>query len=213
MSSLRLMSLRYHTFGPIDLTIAAGDCAALSGPSGSGKSLMLRAIADLDQHSGGVFLDDTPAEDEPAPRWRCRVGLLLAEPQWWEDRVEAHFMAGCRTPEDATGHEWSVIGLLERVGFEKDVLGWTTSRLSSGERQRLGLVRLLERRPDAMLLDEPTASLDPANVERVETLIADYRHNFSAATLWVSHDPGQIPRIADRGYRLEDGRLNPQDLP
>ena len=98
---------------------------------------------------------------------------------------------------------------LEALGFSDDVMNWVVSRLSTGERQRLALLRLLINRPRALLLDEPTASLDPSNVGPVENLLEDYRKETKAPMLWVSHDPPQADRVADRKYEISEGRLKP----
>ncbi len=173
------------------MTIEAGQCIGLSGPSGSGKTLMLRAIADLDDYSGQIFLDDVECRATPAPQWRRQVGLLPAESQWWRDTVGEHFPSN---PEAA---------YLEGLGFDMDVLAWQISRLSSGERQRLALARLLNNRPQALLLDEPTASLDQANIDNAENVITEYRRKTEAAVLWVSHDMAQIARAARRHFRID----------
>ena len=120
---------------------------------------------------------------------------MLAESQWWHDRVGEHLA-------DVD------ISLLEALGFGQDVLDFEVPRLSSGERQRLALIRLLSNGPQALLLDEPTASLDPENTRRVERLLTDYRGQHQAPILWVSHDPGQIKRIADRHYEIVTGKLS-----
>jgi ABC-type iron transport system FetAB ATPase subunit len=73
-------------------------------------------------------------------------------------------------------------------------------RLSTGERQRLALLRLLAGKPQVLLLDEPTASLDPRSTRAVEQLVTHYRLHHQAAVLWVSHDADQARRIADRYY-------------
>jgi ABC-type iron transport system FetAB ATPase subunit len=198
VSRLRIEGLRSHGLGPVDLIVAAGECIAVSGPSGSGKTLLLRAIADLDPHVGEVYLDDQPARRFHPAQWRRRVGLLPAESQWWYETVGAHFAVAEET-------SW------QALGFERAALDWQIARLSTGERQRLALLRLLCNRPAVLLLDEPTAALDPVNVTRVEALLRDYRTQHDAAVLWVSHDPQQIRRVADRHYRIEHGRLVAQD--
>ena len=71
----------------------------------------------------------------------------------------------------------------------------------------LALIRLLVNQPRVLLLDEPTANLDPASVERVEALLMRYRQQTGAAVLWVSHDPAQIARVATRHLSLQGGRL------
>lgn len=191
---LRLDSLRFRGVGPIELTVPAGGCVAVSGPSGCGKTSLLRAIADLDLHDGQVFLDGLECAAFVAPEWRRRVGILLAESGWWSDRVGDHFAV-----RDASA--------MARLGFGPEAFDWTVARLSTGERQRLALLRLLGNRPVVLLLDEPTANLDPASVSKVESLLADYREEEGAAVLWITHDVEQGRRIADRRLRFEAGRL------
>jgi ABC-type multidrug transport system ATPase subunit len=191
---LRIEALEFRTFGPIDLVVEPAECVALAGPSGSGKTLFLRALADLDPQAGRVLLDDTECEDVPAPEWRRRVGLLPPETHWWYETVGEHF--GELDPR------W-----LERLGFAPGVLGWAVSRLSTGERQRLGLLRVLSNRPQALLLDEPTANLDPESEARAEALITDYRKESGSPVLWVTHDASQASRIGGRRFRLDEGRL------
>lgn len=205
LSPLRIEALRFLDRGPVDLTIDAGECVALAGPSGCGKSLMLRALADLDPHEGLVRLGDAATGDLDAPSWRARVGLLPAESQWWSDTVGEHFPEtdGCE-PRAA----W-----LEQLGFAPEAMSWTVSRLSTGEKQRLALLRLLCNLPQALLLDEPTGSLDPAGVTRVENLLSAHRKDHGTPVIWVTHDPGQMARVADRGFRMDAGRLVEQVYP
>jgi len=190
MAELRLQGLKTRNLAPIDLTLAARELVFLSGPSGSGKSLLLRALADLDQHEGEVWLDGNPCSSLSAPEWRRQVGLLPAESFWWHDKVGDHF------DQTSLKAGQALETLLARLGFEPEVLGWSVIRLSTGERQRLALARLLALRPQALLLDEATANLDPPNRDRVETLIQDYRRTAGAPILWVSHDPEQRLRLA-----------------
>ena len=199
MAVLHIERLSRLHVGPVDLTVASGSCVCISGPSGAGKTLLLRAVADLDPHEGEIWLDDQACSAMPAHQWRRRVAYLPAESRWWAPTVAAHLS---RVPDTAA---------LAALGFEPDVLTWEVARLSSGERQRLALLRLLGNDPQALLLDEPTAALDPASRARVETVVADYRRLHGAAVLWVSHDPAQIVRIADRHYRLENGCLRQEE--
>lgn len=189
MGDLRIEGITILGGGPFHLRVKAGECVGITGASGSGKSLLLRAAADLDPHEGRVALDGVAAETIPGHQWRRRVGLLPAESRWWADRVGDHF--------ETADERW-----LAEMGFEPEAMEWSVSRLSSGERQRLGLLRLLAVRPKALLLDEPTANLDGENVRRAERVIGEYRRMFSPPVLWVSHDPEQIRRVADRHLRL-----------
>lgn len=213
MAGLRLEGIKPRVLEPVDLALVPGELVFLSGPSGSGKSLLLRAIADLDPHAGEARIDDAPRSAMSAPEWRRRVGLLPAESHWWEDSVGDHFPNPY--PPVARGRKQSAgrllsQGLLERLGFGPEVLGWSVSRLSTGERQRLALARLLANGPQVLLLDEATANLDPPNRERVETIVQDYRRDLVAAVLWVSHDPEQRRRLAGRRLIIRSGLLEPE---
>jgi ABC-type sulfate/molybdate transport systems ATPase subunit len=194
VSRLQIESLCFQDRGPIDLTIDAGECAALSGSSGSGKTLLLRAVADLDPHEGRVFLDGIESQSVAAPAWRRRVGLLCPESHWWFEAVGEHL--GEFEPR------WLV-----SLGLDLEIVHWPVARLSTGERQRLAMVRLLANRPESLLLDEPTANLDAENTASMEALVADYRTETGAAVLWVSHDPAQGRRVSSRLFRLEGGLL------
>lgn len=178
----------------LDLHIKPGELVCLSGPSGSGKSLLLRAIADLIPHQGRVRLDEHDCDSMPAHLWRRQVALLPAESQWWADRVGGHFTC-------------TDVALLQSFGFTQDVMNWQVARCSTGEKQRLAICRLLCQQPAALLLDEPTASLDPKNVTQVEKLINRYRQEQQAPVLWVSHDQVQIARMADRHFEISDGQI------
>lgn len=197
MPTLELDAVTVMGRGPFSLFVAPGATAGLFGPSGSGKSLLLRAAADLLPHGGTIRLDGVPAESIPAPEWRRRVGLLPPDPVWWHDRVGPHL--GC--PDD------DCLRILEQLGFDRDVLGWEVIRLSSGERQRLALARLLARRPKALLLDEPTANLDPENASRIEVIVADYQREHEAPAIWVAHDRAQLGRIAASIHALSQRGL------
>ena len=192
---LQIEGLRYLDRGPVDLVIEPGECVSVMGASGAGKTLLLRALADLDPHEGRVILDSLVCAEMPGPEWRRKVGMLPTESAWWADSVGLHF------PQSFSGEA------LAPYGFEPAALAWDVQRLSTGERQRLAIARLLARTPKALLLDEPTGSLDPDNVERMEHLLAQYREDRGAPVLWVSHDPDQAERVATRHLTLRDGRL------
>ena len=196
MPTLTLERLATRHVGPIDLHIEAGECVCLRGTSGSGKSLLLRAVADLDAHDGEARLDARACASMPAPTWRSQVMLIAAESHWWTPRIGDHFADPCEPA-------W-----LDRLALPRDALDWQVARCSTGERQRLALLRALARRPATLLLDEPTGNLDVDGTTRVEALIADYRREQSAPVLWISHDPAQAARVAGRRFLLADGRLH-----
>lgn len=188
-------ALRVRHVGPLFLRLAAGECVGLAGASGSGKTLLLRALADLDPHAGQAYFRGQAASAIPGPAWRAQVGLLPTESHWWHHRVGDHF----QDPRPDPG----------ALGLPTEVYHWSVERLSSGERQRLALLRLLNRTPAVLLLDEPTANLDPAAARQVEALLDEYRLRHQAALLWVGHDTGQLRRVCARGWQLENGLLQP----
>jgi len=192
---LTVTDLRRPGLGPISLSLAAGECVAVRGASGAGKSLLLRAIADLDPNEGSASLDGHGRAEMPAPEWRRRVAYLAAEPGWWADQVWEHF------------DDWSAArDLIEKLGLPAEAGDWPVSRLSTGERQRLALARSLLLEPQALLLDEPTSGLDPEAVERVEGIIRE-RLSRGVCALWVTHDRAQAERVAQRSLEIEAGRL------
>jgi ABC-type bacteriocin/lantibiotic exporter with double-glycine peptidase domain len=169
----------------------------LSGASGSGKSRLLRAVADLEPHGGQISLDNLNQQSVPAHQWRRQVVMVPAESQWWFDEVSAHF------PEGAGER------LPAALGFTAEVMDWSVSRLSSGERQRLALWRALVQEPDALLLDEPTANLDNELTEAIERWLLQEIEQRQIATLWVAHDSAQIHRVANAHYRIRGSALEP----
>ena len=199
-SGLQIINVRPQGRGPYSLRIAPGECVSLRGASGSGKSLLLRAIADLDPHDGQMMLDNIASTQIDAPQWRKQVSLLPVESQWWFDEVGAHF------PDNEC--PW-----LEPLGFTAETMGWQVSRLSSGEKQRLALARTLMNQPRVLLLDEPSASLDPKSTAAVEQLVASYRRDTNAAVLWVSHDAQQAIRVGDRHLQLTKHGFEPGSEP
>jgi len=181
---------------PVDLDLEDGLCATLEGPSGAGKSLLLRAIADLDPTEGEVFLDDVARAAIPAPEWRRRVAYLPAVPGWWRSQAREHFA------------DWSAAsGLLARLGLDSALGERPVRLLSTGERLRLALVRLLLTEPRVLLLDEPTGPLDSDGVAAVESLLSE-RLAAGAAILIVTHDPAQADRLAGPRYVMAGGRLS-----
>lgn len=191
---LRLEQLQPHGLDRFDLKLSAGECVAVQGPSGSGKTLLLRAIADLDPCPGDVLLNGVSRSAMSGPAWRRRVMYVAAESGWWAERVGEHF----EDWQDTSGRHGS-------LGLPADCDEWPVQRLSTGERQRLALLRALEAAPSVLLLDEPTSGLDETAVAAVEDLLDGHRRD-GAALVWVTHDPAQAARVATRRLNLDSGR-------
>lgn len=192
---LRLSGVRHDGLHPVDLALAPGELVFISGPSGSGKTRLLRAVADLDPHQGDIWLEGSRCDDFAPSEWRRRVGWLPTESHWWARSAADHFA----NPPDETA--------LGDLNLEPVVMKRPVDQLSTGERQRLALLRLMINAPRILLLDEPTASLDDSSAGRVEALVRNYIKESQGAALWVSHDPEQARRIASRRFRMREGRL------
>ncbi len=193
---LSVSALARPELEPVSFELADGECIAIGGASGSGKTLLLRAIADLDPNDGAVRLDGAAREAMPAPEWRRQVVYVAAEPGWWRDTVGGHFA------------DWAAArDLVAATGLPDDCHAWPIARLSTGERQRLGLVRALALEPRVLLLDEPTSGLDDAATEAVEGLIRA-RLAAGASALWVTHDAQQGRRLARRALVCAGGAVS-----
>jgi putative ABC transport system ATP-binding protein len=190
---LQVSDLRTAILKPASFALSMGECIAIRGSSGAGKTLLLRAVADLDPNAGTVILENRDRSTIPGPEWRRLVGYVPAEPSWWAETVGEHF-----------ADRAAAAVFLKNLGFPDKTESWPISRLSTGERLRLALVRALIMRPKVLLLDEPTASLDAASVTAVESLIAAERRS-GLAVLWVTHDAAQARRIAHRQLVVEAG--------
>jgi ABC-type iron transport system FetAB ATPase subunit len=177
---------------PVKLCLHVGEIVTLRGPSGIGKSRLLRAIADLEPaRAGSVMLRGAELAAMPAPKWRDRVRYLAAEPGWWAATPAPHFreISAVRTR-------------LAALLLADDILDRPLAELSTGERQRLALLRGMEGAPAVLLLDEPTSALDPASSDAVIDLLRAYARRGGAALL-VTHNPQQARLLGDRHFHLD----------
>jgi tungstate transport system ATP-binding protein len=191
----------------VSLRIAAGERVALVGSNGSGKSTLLRTLH-------GLVL---PTQGQVTLAPGVRQAMLFQRPHMlrlsalnnvalgvWLDRSLA---LNWRAAQNLA------LQALQRVGLQA-VAKQSARQLSGGQQQRLALARAWARQPDVLLLDEPTASLDPHAKREVEALMADFANNQERALtlVWASHNLGQVKRLATRVVYLEFGRVL-ADLP
>ena len=199
IARLRIENLRSAHAGPFNLTLAPGECIAITGQSGSGKTLFLRMLADLDPSEGMVALDGQDRRCYPAPTWRARVTYCAAEPGWWANTIVSHF-----SPETSV----RAAQLAPALGLDPALLKASVAQLSTGERQRFALIRGLVLKPAVLLLDEPTGSLDTGSTERVEWVLAESASSGTSIVM-VTHNPAQAQRLGARQFRMQSGRLHP----
>lgn len=193
--SLFVEGLRNALAGPFSFSVATGQCLAVTGASGSGKTVLLRMIADLDAHEGRITFDGVDRASLPAPAWRRQTGLVPARSGWWADHIGEHF-----APErESTWRALATDLLLPPALFERSI-----EEASTGERQRLALVRALLAEPRLLLLDEPTASLDPVATQAVEAVVSR-RLAAGTTVIWVTHDAAQAERIGSTTLHMHAG--------
>jgi len=178
-------------FGPYNFLLQPGECLVITGPSGSGKSVLLRALADLNESVGEVILDGNPRNSMPGPEWRRKVRYLAAEPGWWAETSVEHFHNG----------DWLRQNLVS-LGLETALVDRSVAELSTGERQRMALLRALEDSPAVLLADEPTAALDEDAIKKAETLLGNYVGQGGILVL-VTHSNQQAKTFGKKRLKLE----------
>lgn len=179
----------------VSLVLGTG-VTSLAGPSGCGKSTLCRALARLVPLTAGTL-----TLDGDAGHYRRAVAYVPQQPAMFEGSAADNVRTGpAFVGETLSGDE--VAALLAKVGLV-DVP--RASALSGGERLRLGLARALANRPRVLLLDEPTAALDPVTADRIVELVAGLAT--STAVLFVTHVEAHARALGGRQLRMEAGRL------
>lgn len=198
------------TLRDIGFEVAPGELIALTGPSGSGKTTLLQIIGSLDRPtSGSIMVDDVAVHEltRPTSFRRDTVGFIfqlhyLLPALTAQQNVELPLVAaGMRKPERAERS----LALLDEVGL-RDRHADLPQSLSGGERQRVAVARALAGRPNLILADEPTGSLDSIASRRIWELLSDVRDRHGTTIIAASHDP-MLLEYADRAINLMDGRI------
>lgn len=187
---LRVDHLKVRGLPPLSFSVSAGECLAVEGPSGSGKTLLLRSIADLDASDGSIFLNGAERNEMRGSAWRAQVRFVSSEPAWWADTAREHMPPNARCEV-----------LLDAFEIDASLLDRRLDSLSTGERQRLSLVRALADDPKVLLLDEPTALLDPDTAALVDDHF-QRRLKAGCIVLLISHNLAQIDRLAHMRLQL-----------
>jgi putative ABC transport system ATP-binding protein len=194
------------------MSIHAGERIAITGPSGSGKSVFMRALALLDPLDGGdVHWRGKRIARGRIPQYRRHVAYIRQRPALLDGTVEDNlrYPYTLRAYRDVRFERERAAALASQAGRASDFLDRFASELSGGEAQIAALIRVLQLEPDVLLLDEPTASLDPDSALAIEDLVRAW---FDAAPharawLWVSHDPAQSARVNNRHLTMQAGVL------
>ncbi|SIT43408.1 ABC transporter-like protein [Paraburkholderia piptadeniae] len=194
------------------VAIDAGARISITGPSGSGKSVFMRALALLDPLDGGEVLWQGKRIARAAiPRYRRHIAYMRQRPALLDGTVEDNlrYPYTLHAYRDVRFDREQAAKLASQAGRANDFLDRRASELSGGEAQIAALIRVLQLAPDVLLLDEPTASLDPESARAIEALLRAW---FDAAPdarawLWVSHDLAQAARVSTRHLTMREGVL------
>lgn len=206
----------------INLNIDSNKITALSGASGAGKSTLLMCINRLyeDYFNGSVkgtilsFLDDKWVDiyekSVSIPWLRQKTGMVFQSPNPFPMTIRKNLefpfkLAGFQRSSDFSVEE-EINSVLEKTGLYhevKDRMNSSALKLSGGQQQRLCIARSLLSRPEILLLDEPTSSLDEKSQEKIENLLIDLKKECTIVI--VSHSKEQIKRVADVGFELSNG--------
>ena len=204
LMQLKCVDLRFGrvtALSQVDLKILASQRIAVIGANGSGKSTLLRVLHGLLRPSAGSVLRDSAMRQAMVFQrpWMLRASV-------WSNVALSLWIRGRRWREAKE----QALPALARVGLSELALR-NASTLSGGQQQRLALARAWALRPDVLLLDEPTSSLDPHAKREVEALMADFAAS-GMTLVFASHNLGQVKRLATRVIYLEQGRVL-ADLP
>ena len=200
---LRAASVRFGAMAAlsgVDFSLCPGERVALVGANGSGKTTLLRLLHGQLAHGGQRQARLDSRGQEPAQAMVFQRPFLLRLSVWNNLRVALWLAGVAQAERDARAHE-----ALVRVGLAEQRLR-PARVLSGGQQQRLALARAWAVRPQVLVLDEPTASLDPGAKREVEQLIAEFAQE-GMALVMSTHNLGQAKRLATRVVYLEGGRL------
>jgi tungstate transport system ATP-binding protein len=198
--------------GPVvdvrSLDIREGEVLALVGPSGAGKSTLLRLLNFLEPPTSGSFHffgSQFQSGDKVPLSVRRRVTTVFQHPLLLNRTVWANARYGLRLRGETDGRD-AIHSALARVGLS-DLARRRARMLSGGEAQRVALARALVLSPDVLLLDEPTANLDPYNVGLIEEIVLGDNAARGTTVVWVTHNVFQAKRVAERVGLLLRGQL------
>jgi ABC-type methionine transport system ATPase subunit len=191
----------------ISFSVERGRALTLVGPSGSGKSSVLRCLNRLvEPTSGTVRFDGRDIRSFDPTELRCRVALVMQTPVMFEGTVRDNL---CIRPVGVRGDfsESRLGATLDEVGLDSKLLDRDAATLSGGEKQRVTIARALLRDPQALLLDEPTSALDPPNAFLVVETISRLRVARALSIVAVTHQPDLVRRLGGSLLYLMKGRV------
>ncbi|MDN6397718.1 MAG: ATP-binding cassette domain-containing protein [Alkalibacterium sp.] len=191
----------------LDFSVNKGEHITVTGPSGGGKSTLLKVIASmLTQTEGSIIYKGKNIQEINPIEYRKKVSYLFQNPALFDSTVKDN-LAFPSSIRDDKFDEAKSIQLLERVSLDKSYLSKQVKELSGGEKQRIALIRNILYKPEILLLDEVTSSLDMENKDILHDIIGELNDKDKITILSVSHDEEEIKR-ANRVIRIIDGKVD-----
>lgn len=199
-----------HIIKNASFSLAPSQDAMLLGASGSGKSQLLLALADLVPHTGDLFLSNLHKNNYSVFMWRAQVMLILQRPEF----IQGSVLDNLRHPFSFMAHKNKIFDKqwhLQKIhdfGKDSDFLNYNQARLSGGEAQMVNFLRTLQFNPKVLLLDEPTAALDSTNAQQLMQLYYDYKQNqnhASTCSIWITHNDNYVNDA--QIWRMQNGIL------
>jgi len=187
----------------ISFTVSAGECVAVVGTNGAGKSSLFRALLNLVDMDGAISLHGTPIAGQPTYRIGRQIGYVPQEREIFstlsvEENIRIAGATSARARELLS--KSSVLG-------DPKIWGRSASALSGGQQQALAILRSVARQPDVLLLDEPLEGLAPIAVDEVIELIAGLRVDSTMAILWAEHSIERLSELCERSLVIQGGEL------
>lgn len=203
----------------LSLDIRRGEFLGIIGHTGSGKSTLIQHLNGLLKPSSGtIYLDgaDIWAEPKKIRSVRFRVGLVFQYPEYqlFEDTVRKDIAFGPKNMGlDAAEVERRVLAALSAVGLDESVLDKSPFALSGGQKRRVAIAGVMAMEPEVLILDEPTAGLDPRGRESILQMLREYHEHRGSTVVLVSHSMEEIARNAQRIIVLSDGGVCMEGTP
>jgi putative ABC transport system ATP-binding protein len=195
-------------FRNINFNVQPGQIFALVGGSGTGKTTLLKTINRLiDIDSGSIILNEESIQNLDPIELRRRAGMILQTPTMLDGTVKDNIEYGLQVRNDLDDKNQRVFKSAKDAGLSIGFLKKNAMKLSGGEQQRVALARLLVLEPEVLLLDEPTAALDPKLTYMIEETIQNLCRLRNLMIIWVTHNHAQARRVGDLIGILKDGGL------